>query len=181
MMRSGKYLCALSAALFIISAIGRSALADEGMWPFNNVPKQEIKRRYNLTITDAWIKKVQLASVRFNNGGSGAFVSADGLVLTNHHIAEDTLAKLSTEEKDYMKTGFLARTRAEEGKSPDLELNVLVSIEDVTTRVNGAVRQGMSQAEANDARNAEIKAIEDESNKATGLRSDVVTLYQGGQ
>ena len=117
-------MCALAAALFIISAISRSARADEGMWPFNNVPKPELKRRYNLTITDAWIKKVQLASVRFNNGGSGAFVSADGLVLTNHHIAEDTLAKLSTEEKDYMKEGFLARTRAEEGKSPDLELNV---------------------------------------------------------
>jgi Peptidase S46 len=180
-MRSGKYLCALLAALFIVLAVMQSASADEGMWPFNNVPKQEIKRRYNVAITDDWIKKVQLASVRFNNGGSGAFVSADGLVLTNHHIAEDTLGKLSTEEKDYMKTGFLARTRAEEGKSPDLELNVLVSIEDVTARVNHAVKEGMSQTEANDARNSEIKAIEDESNKATGLRSDVVTLYQGGQ
>lgn len=172
---------ALLSALFIISMISQQASADEGMWPFNNVPKQELRRRYGLTITDAWIKKVQLASVRFNNGGSGAFVSRDGLVLTNHHIAEDTLAKLSTEEKDYMKEGFLARTRAEEGKAPDLELNVLMSIEDVTARVNRAVKQGMTAAEANEARNAEMKAIEDESNKATGLRSDVVTLYQGGQ
>jgi hypothetical protein len=181
-MRSGKQLCALVAcALLFVSTCAPWALADEGMWPFNNVPKQELKQRYGVTVTDAWLSKVQLASVRFNNGGSGAFVSADGLVLTNHHIAEDTLAKLSTETKDYMKDGFLARTRAEEGKSPDLELNVLMSIEDVTTRVNNSVRQGMSTAEANDARNREIKAIEDESNKRTGLRSDVVTLYQGGQ
>lgn len=181
-MRSGKQLCALVAgALLFVSTCAPWALADEGMWPFNNVPRAELKQRYGVTITDAWLKKVQLASVRFNNGGSGAFVSADGLVLTNHHIAEDTLAKLSTEAKDYMKDGFLARTRAEEGKSPDLELNVLMSIEDVTPRVNLAVKQGMSPAEANDARNREIKAIEDESNKQTGLRSDVVTLYQGGQ
>ena len=180
-MRSRKLLCALLAALLFASTIAPAALADEGMWPFNNVPKQELKRRYNVTITDAWIKKVQLASVRFNNGGSGSFVSSDGLVLTNNHIAEDTLAKLSTEQKDYMKDGFLARTRAEEAKAPDLELNVLMSIEDVTARVNQAVKQGMNASAANDARQSEIKAIEDESNKATALRSDVVTLYQGGQ
>ncbi len=180
-MRLGKPLCALLVALFIISTISPRAFADEGMWPFNNVPKQELKRRYGLTITDAWIKKVQLASVRLNNGGSGSFVSPDGLVMTNHHVAEDTLQKLSTEQKDYMKNGFLARTHAEEAKAPDLELNVLMSIEDVTTRVNGVVKQGMNAGAANDARNSAIKVIEDESNKATGLRSDVVTLYQGGQ
>lgn len=182
-MRSGKQLCAavVVLALLILSTLTRSARADEGMWPFNNVPKEELKQRYGVNVTDAWLRKVQLASVRFNNGGSGAFVSADGLVLTNHHVAEDTLAKLSTEAKDYMKGGFLARTREEEGRAPDLELNVLMSIEDVTARVEGAVKQGMTQAAANDARNSEIKAIEDESNKRTGLRSDVVTLYQGGQ
>ncbi|MFN2579470.1 MAG: S46 family peptidase, partial [Pyrinomonadaceae bacterium] len=80
-MRSGKQLCALvAAALLFVSTFTRAAFADEGMWPFNNVPKQELKRRYGVTITDSWLKKVQLASVRFNNGGSGAFVSADGLV-----------------------------------------------------------------------------------------------------
>jgi hypothetical protein len=182
-MRSRKQLCAfiVALALLFVAIFTQAARADEGMWPFNNVPKAELKQRYGITITDSWLRKVQLASVRFNNGGSGAFVSADGLVLTNHHIAEDTLAKLSTEQKDYMKDGFLAHTREEEGRAPDLELNVLMSIEDVTQRVESAVKQGMSQAEANDARNSEIKAIEDESNKRTGLRSDVVTLYQGGQ
>jgi hypothetical protein len=132
-------------------------------------------------VTDAWLRRVQLASVRFNNGGSGSFVSPDGLVLTNHHIAADTLAKLSTPQKDFGKIGFYARTRAEELKSPDLELNMLMSIEDVTARVGGAVKEGMSAAEANEARSRTISMIEDESQKATGLRSDVVMLYQGGQ
>ncbi|HEV2913185.1 MAG TPA: S46 family peptidase [Pyrinomonadaceae bacterium] len=181
-MVSGKFPGAIAAAaLLIVSTLNTGTRADEGMWPFNNVPKDEIKRRYGFTVTDAWLRKVQLASVRFNNGGSGSFVSRDGLVLTNNHIAEDTLSKLSTPEKDYMKDGFLARTRAEEARAPDLELNLLMSIEDVTARVRGATKPGMTAAEANAAREAEIKAIEDESNKATGLRSDVVTLYQGGQ
>lgn len=151
------------------------------MWLFNNVPRAEIKRKYGFDVTDAWLKKVQMASVRFNNGGSGSFVSPDGLVLTNYHIVEDIVGELSTAEKDYGKEGFMARTRAEEQKAPSLELNVLMSIEDVTDRVSGSVKAGASAAEAADARRAEISAIETESLKATGLRSDVVTLFQGGR
>ncbi|HKS28894.1 MAG TPA: S46 family peptidase [Pyrinomonadaceae bacterium] len=180
-MRLRKTLCALLAALLMFSSLGLSALADEGMWTFNNVPREEIKRKYGFEVTDAWLKKVQLASVRFNNGGSGSFVSPDGLVLTNYHIVEDIVGEISTPEKDYAKLGFVARTRAEEVKAPSLELNVLQSIEDVTARVTGAVKQGMSDAEGFTARRAEIAAIEAESLKATGMRSDVVTLYQGGQ
>lgn len=180
-MTSKKLTGGLLASLIALFAFHSLAFADEGMWPFNNVPKAEIKRRYNFEITDAWLRKVQMASVRFNSGGSGSFVSPDGLVMTNHHIAQDTLAKISNPQKDYMKDGFYARTHAEEVKSPDLELNVLVSIEDVTNRVNAAVKDGMSAAEANAARNAVINTISEESTKATGLRSDVVTLYQGGQ
>jgi hypothetical protein len=180
-MRLRKTLCALLAALLLTSSFGLSALADEGMWTFNNVPREEIKRKYGFEVTDAWLKKVQLASVRFNNGGSGSFVSPEGLVLTNYHIVEDIVNEVSTPEKDLAKTGFVARTRAEEIKAPELELNVLESIEDVTARVNGAVKQGMSDADAFTARRAEMAAIEGESLKATGLRSDVVTLYQGGQ
>ena len=180
-MNIRKLLRAGFAALFAISTLSAGVRADEGMWTFNNVPKAEIKKRYGFDVSDAWLKKVQTASVRFNNGGSGSFVSADGLVMTNHHIASDTLAKLSTAQKDLVKEGFYARTRAEEAKSPDLELNVLVSIEDVTSRVNGAVKEGMSATDANAARGAAINSISEESTKATGLRSDVVTLYQGGQ
>src|SRR3989454_3925726 len=180
-MRVRKFLCALILALFSLQTIHFSALADEGMWTFNNVPRAEIKKKYEFEVTDEWLKKVQLASVRFNNGGSGSFVSPNGLVLTNYHIVEEIINQVSTPEKDLAKEGFVARTRAEEIKAPSLELNVLASLEDVTTRVNGAVKAGMSDAESFAARRAEISAIEGESTKATGLRSDVVTLYQGGQ
>jgi hypothetical protein len=179
-MKFKTYLSAVLVALFAGSSIN-IARADEGMWTFNNVPRAEIKKRYGFDVTDAWLKKVQLASVRFNNGGSGSFVSPDGLVLTNHHIASDTLQKISSAEKDYIKDGFYAPTRDKEAKAPDLELNVLMSLEDVTDRVNSAVKAGMSGAEANAARRAQIAAIEKESLAATRLRSDVVTLYQGGQ
>jgi hypothetical protein len=180
-MKLRRFFSALLLALFALQTLHLTALADEGMWPFNNVPRAEIKKKYGFEITDEWLDKVRLASVRFNNGGSGSFVSPNGLVLTNYHIVEDIVGEVSTPEKDLAKEGFLARTQAEEIKAPSLELNMLMSIEDVTSRVNGAVKANASDAEAFAARRAEISATEAESLKATGLRSDVVTLYQGGQ
>ena len=180
-MRFRKPLCALIVALFSLQTLQFVARADEGMWTFNNVPKAEIRSKYGFDVTDAWLRKVQLASVRFNNGGSGSFVSADGLVLTNHHIASDTLAKISTEQKDYNKIGFYAPTRAGEVKAPDLELNVLMSIEDVTARVNSGAGSNLNPSQANAARNAAMSTISEECTKSTGLRCDVITLYQGGQ
>src|SRR3989442_2036175 len=180
-MKLRKFLCALTLALFSLQTLNFTARADEGMWPFNNVPRAEIKKKYGFDVSDEWLKKVQLASVRFNSGGSGSFVSPNGLVLTNYHIVEDFVSELSTPQKDYAKEGFVARTLAQEMTIPSLELNVLMSLEDVTARINGAVKVGMSDAEAFAARRAEIAAIEGESTKATGLRSDVITLYQGGQ
>src|SRR5258706_7666048 len=180
-MKFRKVLCAVILALFSLQTLNFTALADEGMGTLNNFPRAEIKKKYGFDVTDEWLKKVQMASVRFNSGGSGSFVSANGLVLTNYHIVEDFVTEVSTPQKDLAKEGFVARTRAEEIKVPSLELNVLMSLEDVTSRVNGAVRADMSDAAAFAARRAEISAIEGESTKATGLRSDVVTLYQGGQ
>ncbi len=148
------FFLALLLALFSFSTLHVTALAEEGMWPFNNVPRAEIEKKYGFKITDEWLNKVRLASVRFNNGGSGSFVSADGLVLTNYHIVEDLVGEVSTPEKDYAKQGFVARTRAEEIKAPSLELNVLMGIEDVTSRVNGAVKAGTTDAEAFAARRA---------------------------
>src|SRR6476620_12159362 len=147
---------ALLLALFSFQTLNITAFAEEGMWPFNNVPRAEIKKKYGFDITDEWLNKVQMASVRFNNGGSGSFVSPNGLVLTNYHIVEDIVGEVSTPEKDLAKEGFVARTRAEEIKAPSLELNVLKSIEDVSSRVNGAVKSGMSDAEAFTARRSEI-------------------------
>src|SRR5687768_193828 len=180
-MRLRRFFSALLLALFSLQTLQLTAFADEGMWTFNNVPRAEIKKKYGFEITDEWLKNVRLASVRFNNGGSGSFVSPNGLVLTNYHVVEDIVTEVSTPEKDLAKHGFVAKTRADEIKAPSLELNVLMSIEDVTSRVNGVVKAGTSDADAFRAKGAEIAAIEAESLKATGLRSDVVTLYQGGQ
>jgi hypothetical protein len=155
--------------------------ADEGMWLFNNPPYKILQDKYHFQPTAAWLDHLQKASVRFNSGGSGSFVSADGLVMTNHHVGADCLAKISTKGKDYMKTGFEARSGAEEPKCVDLELNVLMSIEDVTSRVNSAVTPGMNSADAEKARRAVTNDIEKESRDKTGLRSNVITLYNGGQ
>ena len=155
--------------------------ADEGMWLFNAVPKAQLKVAHNFEPTQAWLDHVMLSSVRFNSGGSASFVSSQGLVLTNHHVASDSLYKLSTAERNYNEDGFLAATMADELKTPDLELNQLISIEDVTSVVNAAIKDSMTSQEAGKARQATMAAIEKQSLDATGLRSDVVTLYGGGR
>src|SRR5947209_969455 len=111
------------------------------MWLFNNPPKDYLKKHYNFDLTADWLEHVQKSSVRFNSGGSGSFVSADGLVMTNHHVGADTLQKVSTDKKNFLKDGFYADTPDKEIPSPDLELNVLMSIEDVTARVNAAIKK----------------------------------------
>lgn len=168
-------------AATVLSNSPAHVVADEGMWLFNQPPRELLKQRYGFEPTDAWLDHLQQSAVRFNGGGSGSFVSADGLVMTNHHVAADAIHKLSTKDKDLLETGFLARTREEELTCADLELNVLMSIEDITERVNAAVTPGMTTAEAQQARRAISNTIEKESLDKTGLRSDVVTLYQGGR
>jgi hypothetical protein len=166
--------------LTLTIAFGASAFADEGMWLFNSPPLKQLKDKYHFEPARPWLDHLQKASVRFNSGGSGSFVSASGLVITNHHIGADALQKFSDEQHNYLRDGFYARTRAEERKCIDLELNVLISIEEVTARVNGAVKSEMTSEQASDARKSVIAAIEKESKDKTGLRSNVVTLYQGG-
>src|ERR1700692_174273 len=117
----------------------KSLPADEGMWLFNNPPRKLLKEKYGFDPTDQWLEHVQKASVRFNSGGSGSFVSADGLVMTNHHVGLGALQKLSKKGKDYVKDGFYAKALAEEFKSVEEELNVLMEIMDVTAKVKGAV------------------------------------------
>lgn len=155
--------------------------ADEGMWLYNQVPKQLLKEQHGFEPTDEWLDHLRLSSVRFNSGGSGSFVSSRGLVMTNHHVGADDLQKLSTPERNLLRDGFHARTRAEELKCVDLELNVLVKITDVTDQVNAAVTEKMTPAEAQLARRAVMNTLEKEGRESSGLRSDVVTLYQGGQ
>jgi Peptidase S46 len=173
----------LSAVFFaaLFASLSDRAFGDEGMWLFNNPPLKQFKEKYNFEPTKDWLEHLQKASVRFNSGGSGSFVSPNGLCITNHHVGLDTLQKISSEKNNYVRDGFYAKSQKDEVKATDLELNVLVSIEDVTARVQGAVQPGMSADDANKARNNVIAEIEKESKEKTGLRSDVITLYQGGQ
>ncbi len=168
------------AGLLLMSATA-TACADEGMWVFNNLPLGTLKARHGFEPPPEWAEHLRSSAVRFNNGGSGSFVSADGLIMTNHHVGADTLSKLGTKDKDYYRDGFFAKTCDEEAKAPDLELNVLVGIEDVTARVTAGVTAGLDDAAAEKARRKAMAEIEKESTDKTGLRSDVVTLYQGGQ
>lgn len=175
-----------SAAVWFGAAVACGAVlmcahADEGMWTFDNPPIKLLQERYHFTPTKEWLDHVRLSSVRLNDGGSGSFVSAHGLLLTNHHVARGQLQKNSTPEHDYIRNGFYAATPDQEMKSPDLEVNVLESMENVTVRVMAAVQKAPTPAAQFDARRAEIAKIERESQDKTGLRSDVITLYQGGE
>ena len=180
--KSVKAIVLASLASFVLGSIHSPIVrADEGMWLFNAIPKAQLKKNHSFEPTQEWLDHVMLSSVRFNSGGSASFVSSQGLVLTNHHVASDTLYKLSTPEHNYNEDGFLAASQADEIKTPDLELNQLISIEDVTEKVNASVKEGMTSQEASKARQATMGLIEKESLDATGLRSDVVTLYGGGR
>ncbi|MGL6076030.1 MAG: S46 family peptidase [Fimbriiglobus sp.] len=172
-------------ALAVLGAIMSTAsplLADEGMWLFNAPPLKQLKENYNFEPTKEWLEHLQKSSVRFNSGGSGSFVSKTGLVMTNHHVGADDLQKLSTQEKNYLRDGFHAKTNAEELRCKGLELNVLQSIKIVTDEVNGAVKMGMAPAEAFKARQGKIGEIEKAAaDPKNNIRADVVTLFAGGQ
>lgn len=167
---------ALTAALFV-----PAGFADEGMWTFDNPPLKLLKEKYNFVPTQQWLDHLRLSSVRLNDGGSGSFINPHGLLLTNHHVALGQLQKNSTAEHDYVRDGFYAATPDQEMKSQDLEVNVLISLEDVTAKVNAAVQGSKNSEEEFAKRKAAIAEIERESTEKTGMRSDVVTLYQGGE
>ena len=167
-------------AALVLGGAAMTATADEGMWLPNDPPRELLKKRYGYDLSDDFLKRAMFASVRLNSGGSGGFVSPDGLLVTNHHVAADSVQKLSKPGQDLYADGFYAPTRDAELKCPDQEINVLQEIVDVTDRVNAAVKPDMTPADAFKARRAVMSQIEKESLDKTKLRSDVVALYNGG-
>lgn len=167
-------------AAFVLAWGASQARADEGMWLLNQPPREALKSRYGFDASDAWLEHLRKSSVRFETGGSGSIVSKDGLVMTNHHVGSDMLAKLSTKERDLLAKGFLARERGQELPCPDLELRVLWEIEDVTAKVRDGL-EGLSALDANTQRRQRIATLEKESKDKSGLASEVVTLYHGAR
>ena len=164
---------------FLLPLAGPLCRADEGMWLYNAFPRDKVRAKYGFEVSPAWLDHVRLGSVRFNNGGSGSFVSPDGLTFTNHHVGAVCVEQLSASGHDFIRQGFYAKTQAEEAKCPDLELNELVSIEDVTSAIQEAAKPEMSSAEAGRAQRAAMSRIEKDCASSTGLRCDVVTFYSG--
>ncbi len=169
-------LCALALAVLALAPLAR---ADEGMWLLNEPPLEYLETTYGFAPSAAWLEQVQKAAVRFP-GGSGSFVSPDGLVMTNHHVAAGAIQLMSTADDNLLRDGFLARSRSDERRMPNVELFNLREIEDVSDRVEKA-GEGLEPAAAATARRAAIAAIEAESLEQTGLHSDVVELYGGGK
>ncbi len=166
--------------IVILSAVAAPLFAAEGMWPYNHLPLDQIEQDFGYRPTPEFLSTVQKASVRFNNGGSGSFVSPSGLAMTNHHVAADCIRKLSSEDKDYIADGFYASSQAKELKCPDLELNVLMEIETVTDKVNKGVTPETSDAKRLEAQRSATAQIEKDCRDSTLMRCDVVNLYQGG-
>jgi len=175
----GKTMRRIVASMGVLAAGTPALLGDEGMWLYTNPPLARLKERYGFEPGKEWLEHLQKSSVRFNSGGSGSFVSKDGLVMTNHHVAADALQKMGTPERNYYRDGFYAKTRGEERKCEAMELNVLESIEDVTARVEGAVKGDMKPDQAAKARRAVMNNIENEETKKPDRRSNIVTLYKG--
>ncbi|HTO98681.1 MAG TPA: S46 family peptidase [Myxococcales bacterium] len=169
----------LLAALVVFALAAR---ADEGMWTFDNFPAKKVQQKYRFAPDAQWLNEAQLSSVRLAGGCSGSFVSPDGLVMTNHHCAHSCIEQLSTMEKDFVALGFYAPSAENEVKCPEIELNQLVQISDVTARIQGATKGLKPGKEFNDKRKAAMATAEREcAGGDDKLRCDVVELYHGGQ
>ncbi|HKQ68654.1 MAG TPA: S46 family peptidase [Polyangiaceae bacterium] len=152
---------------------------DEGMWLLNDFPSERLKDLHGFAPPREWLGHVQRSAVRLAGGCSGSFVSARGLVMTNHHCAETCIQQLSTARKDFVASGFYARAEKDEVKCPEMEINQLVEISDVTARVN-ALTAGLEGARYNEVHKAELSKIEKECATSDDVRCDVVSLYHGG-
>jgi hypothetical protein len=170
---------------FLVLAFCAAVFADEGMWTFDNIPRDAIAKKYGVQLTDQWLEQLQKSVVRLETGCTGSFVSPDGLVLTNHHCVSSCLADNSTAQKDLVENGFLAQSRGDEIRCQGSEVSILMDTDNVTDQVTKAVA-GVSVAQAASTRNQVLTKLEsscEEQAKSSGspLACEAVTLYQGGQ
>jgi peptidase S46-like protein len=148
------------------------------MWTFEAPPLDYWKARYGFTPTKAWLDHVRLASVRLPNC-SASFVSSRGLVMTNHHCARECITAVSTPDSNFQELGFAAKTQADERKCEGLYVDQLQSIEDVTDRIQSAVK-ARAPAQQVAQRDSAKNAIEQACKQETQLTCQIVTYYQGG-
>jgi|SRR5579862_4434972 len=167
-----------TATILLVGAIALPLCADEGMWLYNQFPKDAVSKKYKFDVTDDFLKNLQQASVRIGSG-SGSFVSANGLLVTNQHIVANCLAQMGSAGHDYVKDGFYAATQTAEVKCPGLEAGILVSTEDVTKQVKAGTKDGSTAPQAVQARNASTARIEKECADKSGNRCMVVKLFSG--
>jgi len=172
----------LAAAVFAFGTVFPTSMAlpDEGMWPFDGLPLQVLKDKYNFEPTKEWLDHVRLGSVRFDTGGSGSFVSANGLVMTNHHVALETLQKISTQEKDWVKDGFSSRLYGSEPAGKDLTLRQLIEIKDVTKEMLAA-KEADKTPEGNEWRAKFEDMCHALSDQEKHIEAQPVPLYDGQQ
>ena len=164
------------AFLLSINILATFTFADEGMWTFDNPPVKQWKERYNFEPSKEWLDNVRLASPKVNNSSAG-FVSPNGLIATNHHVAAGYIERVSSKERDLLKNGFYARTQAEELKIPDASASVLMSFDNITERVHNAAKAGKTDAEMAAKRSAEMSAIEKECTASSaGLRLSLIHI-----
>jgi V8-like Glu-specific endopeptidase len=168
-----------SLLIFLLAAATSLVFADEGMWTFNSFPAEKVQSKYGWAPTQKWLDDVRLASVRIAGGCSASVVSRNGLVMTNHHCAHSCIKQLSSAKHDFVKAGFFARESKDELKCPEIEINQLVEITDVTAAVQGAT-EGVAEANFNEVQRAKIADIEKACAASDDLRCDVVSLYRGG-
>jgi len=169
------------AFLLSINILATFTFADEGMWTFDNPPLKQWKERYNFEPSKEWLDNVRLASPKVNNSSAG-FVSPNGLIATNHHVAAGYIERVSSKERDLLKSGFYAKTQPEELKIPDASASVLMSFDNITERVHNAAKAGKTDAEMAAKRSAEMSAIEKECTASSaGLRCEIVSFYSGGE
>lgn len=154
--------------------------ADEGMWLFNEFPKDKIQQKYGVDLSSAFVDHLRLSSVR-GAGATGSFVSPHGLIFTNHHVVLGCVQELSSKEHDYVANGFWAKSQSEEQKCPGAEVEVLLSIEDVSAKVKEAILADPASAEANQQRRTALSRLENECGTRTSNRCQAVTLYGGSQ